>query len=64
MGKTKPISKEQINERALWIATDMLTAAGYSTEDAEPGEPHKLRRWIRNKARQELLKERRERSGK
>ena len=62
MGRTKPISKEEINERALWIAADMLVVAGCSTEDAEPGEPPKLRRWIRNKARQELLKERRERS--
>ena len=43
MGRTKPISKEEINERALWIAADMLVVAGYSTEDAEPGEPHKIR---------------------
>lgn len=61
MSRTKPLSKAEINERALWIAADMLVAAGYSTEDGEPGEPHKLRRWIRNKARKELLKERRER---
>ena len=60
MSRTKPISKEEINERALWIAADMLVVAGYSTEDAEPGEPHKIRRFLRNKARQELLKERRE----
>ena len=58
MERTKPISKAEINERALWIAADMLVVAGYSTEDGEPGEPHKLRRWIRNKARKELLKER------
>lgn len=58
MSRTKPLSKAEINERALWIAADMLTVAGYSTEDGEPGEPHKLRRWIRNKARRELLNER------
>ena len=62
MNRTKPLSKAEINERALWIAADMLTVAGYSTEDGEPGEPHKLRRWIRNKARRELLNERRERN--
>lgn len=55
------ISKEEINERALWIAADMLVMAGYSTEEAEPGEPHKIRRFLRNKARKELLQERRER---
>ncbi len=58
MNRPKPISKAEINERALWIAADMLVVAGYSTVDAEPGEPHKMRRWIRNKARQELLNER------
>lgn len=58
MDRTKPISKAEINERALWIAADMLVVAGYSTVEAEPGEPHKMRRWIRNKARLELLKER------
>lgn len=61
MSRTKPISKEEINERALWIAADMLVVAGYSNEDAEPGEPHKIRRFLRNKARKELLQERRER---
>ena len=61
MSRTKPLSKAEINERALWIASDMLVAAGYSTEDAEPGEPGKERRWIKSKARRELLKERRER---
>ena len=62
MERTKPLSKAEVNERAVWIAADMLAADGYSTEDAEPGEPHKIRRWIRNKARRELLNERRERN--
>ena len=62
MKKPKPISKAEISERALWIACDMLTVAGYSTVEGEPGEPRKVRRWIRGKARRELLNERRERS--
>ena len=61
MSRTKPLSKAEINERALWIASDMLVTAGYSTVEAEPGEPGKVRRFLRGKARQELLKERRER---
>ena len=62
MKKPKPISKAEISERALWIACDMLTVAGYSTVEGEPGEPQKVRRWIKGKARRELLNERRERS--
>ena len=58
MKREKPISHAEITERALWIASDMLTVAGYSTEDGEPGEPGKVRRWIKSKARRELLKER------
>lgn len=64
MPRNKPLGKAEINERALWIACDMLTVAGYSTEDGEPGEPQRVRRWIRDKARRELLRERRERSAK
>jgi len=60
MSRTKPLSKAEINERALWIASDMLVTAGYSTVEAEPGEPGKVRRWIKSKARKELLRERRE----
>jgi len=62
MKKPKPISKAEISERALWIACDMLTVAGHSTVEGEPGEPQKVRRWIRGEARRELLNERRERS--
>lgn len=62
MKKPKPISKAEISERALWIACDMLVVAGYSTDEAEPGEPQKMRRWIRGKAKRELLNERRERN--
>ena len=62
MEKPKPISKAEISERALWIACDMLTVAGYSTTEGEPGEPQKVRRWIRGKARRELLNERRKRN--
>ncbi len=62
MKKPKPISKAEISERALWIACDMLTVAGYSTVEGEPGEPRKVRRWIRGKAWRELLNERRKRS--
>ena len=62
MGKPKPLSRVEISERALLIACDMLTVAGYSTVEGEPGEPRKVRRWIRGKARRELLNERRERS--
>ena len=61
MKREKPISHAEITERALWIASDMLVTAGYSTVEAEPGEPGKVRRWIKSKARRELLKERRER---
>ena len=61
MSRMKPLSKGEINERALWIASDMLVTAGYSTVEAEPGEPGKVCRWIKSKARRELLKERRER---
>lgn len=60
VSRTKPLSKAEINERALWIAADMLISAGYSTVEAEPGDPGKVRRFLRGKARQELLKERRE----
>lgn len=58
MKREKPISHKEITERALWIASDMLVTAGYSTVEDEPGEPGKVRRWIKSKARRELLKER------
>ena len=61
MKKPKPISKAEISERALWIACDMLVVAGYSTKEGEPGEAQKMRRWIRGKARREILNERRNR---
>ena len=38
MSRMKPLSKGEINERALWIASDMLVTAGYSTVEAEPGD--------------------------
>lgn len=62
MSRTKPLSKAEINERALWIASDMLIAEGVYFDSGEVT-PQRVRRFLRGKARQELLKERRERSG-
>lgn len=62
MGRTKPISKEEINARALWIAADMLILTGVVFDSGEVT-PQRVRRFLRNKARKELLRERRERSG-
>lgn len=57
----KPISKAEINERALWIAADMLIAGGHTLDRGETT-PQRVRRFLRGKARQELLRERKERS--
>ena len=59
MSRTKPLSKAEINERALWIAADMLIVAGAYFDSGEVT-PQRVRRFLRGKARQELLKERRE----
>ena len=53
----KPISKAEISERALWIAADMLIAGGHTLGQGETT-PQRVRRFLRGKARQELLKER------
>ena len=60
MRRIKPISKAEISERALWIAADMLIAGGHTLDGGETT-PQRVRRFLRGKARQELLKERRER---
>lgn len=59
MNRTKPLSKAEINERALWIAADMLIAEGVYFDSGEVT-PQRVRRFLRGEARQELLKERRE----
>ena len=61
MSRTKPLSKAEINERALWIAADMLIAAGAFFDMGE-ATPQRVHRFLRSKARRELLNERRERS--
>jgi len=55
----KPISKAEISERALWIAADMLIAGGHTLDKGETT-PQRVRRFLRGKARQELLRERKE----
>jgi len=57
--REKPISHAEITERALWIAADMLIAEGVYFDSGEVT-TQRVRRFLRGKARQELLKERRE----
>lgn len=61
--KEKPIGRDEITARALLIACEMLIVTGCELEGGDTS-PMKVRRWLKGKARQELLKERRERREK
>ena len=57
----KPNSKAEISERALWIACEMFETLETELRQGEgPATARQIRRFFRGKARQELLRERKE----
>lgn len=60
MQRTKPLGKHEIDERALLIACDLFAAAEIELKPGEgPATAQKIRRFLRGRARRELLRERR-----
>lgn len=63
MKQPKPLSKYEINERALSIACDLFALDGKAISDgAGPATARQIRRYLRNMARKELLAERKEKN--
>ena len=63
MKQPKPLSKHEINERALAIACDLFALDGKElTSGAGPATARQIRRYLRNMARKELRAERREKN--
>lgn len=60
MERTKPLSKHEIDERALWIACNLFWMMDFEIHEGEgPASVQRIRRFLRNRARRELLRERR-----
>lgn len=61
MKKARPLRRDEVQARALWIACEIMARAGMSIEMGDrPADARKIRRFLTGKARRELLKERRE----
>ena len=61
MKKERPLRRDEVQARALWIACEIMERAGFCIEEGElPAEARKIRRFLTGKARRELLRERRQ----
>ena len=63
MGKRRAVSHEEIVERALWIAADIMEEMGMELKPySGPASAGQIRNFLTGRARRELLRARREAS--